>query len=98
VIGVRASKLAALPRNDSFMVVPENRQEVKISTGKTENGWKLSTGAVTAKVDAQSGAVTFLGKRGRTLLREVPGSRTMAETVEMGEKTSASPALLLRQG
>jgi alpha-D-xyloside xylohydrolase len=87
VIGVRASKLAALPKNDSFMIVPENRQEVKISTGKTENGWKLSTGAVTAKVDASTGAVTFLGKRGKTLLREVPGSRTMAETVEMGEKT-----------
>jgi len=87
VIGVRASKLAALPKNDSFMVVPENRQEVKISTGKTENGWKLSTGSVTAKVDAQNGAITFLGARGKTLLREVPGSRMMADTVEMGEKT-----------
>ncbi|HNX05363.1 MAG TPA: glycoside hydrolase family 31 protein, partial [Opitutales bacterium] len=87
IIGVRATKLPALPEHESFMVVPENRRQCELSSSENATDFSLSTGSVTATVDAKTGAVSFADSKGKTILREVAGSRAMTPTVELGEKT-----------
>jgi len=87
IIGVRATSLPALPKNDSFMVVEDNRESCDFSYSEKGGKVTLSTGKVSAVVDGKTGQVSFLDADGKPVLREVAGSRKLTPVVEMGEKT-----------
>jgi alpha-D-xyloside xylohydrolase len=87
ILGVRATTLPELPKNDSFMVVEENRDACDFTCAEKNGKVVLATGKVSAAVDGKTGQVTFLDADGKTVLREVPGSRKLTPVVEMGENT-----------
>lgn len=88
IIGVRSTTLPQLPeKNGSYMVVDENHDKCDFTCFEKDGCHCLQTSQVLVKVCGKTGNVQFLDLDGKTLLREVEGSRKLTPVNEMGEDT-----------
>ena len=69
IIRVQATSKDKLPQKQSLIIVPQT-EKAKFSVSEDDDVVTVRAAKVTAKVDTETGAVTFLDQNGRQLLKE----------------------------